>query len=103
MASAYKDEDVVYIVKAYKENPTDETVDTLAAALGKSRKSIIGKLSREGVYVKKSYRNKRGEPPITKVELVQQICDRLGVPNLEGLEKAPKNVLLKLVKTIPAP
>ena len=55
----------------YSANPTRETVEELADELGKSIKSVIGKLSREGVYQKTEYLTKTGEKPITKKELVE--------------------------------
>ena len=84
-----------------------DTVRELADELGKSTKSIIGKLSREGVYKRSVYVSKTGEAPITKVELVSRIAYALELPDdkLEGLEKAPKQVLftLCLLYTSPSP
>jgi hypothetical protein len=74
------------------------TVENLAEELGKSPKSIIGKLSREGVYERAIYKNKSGNLPVTKVELVSNIATNLGIEmeHLEGLEKAPKATLKAL-------
>ena len=68
----------------------------------KSIKSIIGKLSREGVYRREIYKTKSGETPVTKVEIVSNIAEALGleVDNLLGLDKAPKNTLKTLEKGI---
>ena len=46
----YNEEQTKHIVEAYQSNPNRETVEALAKELSKSIKSIIGKLSREGVY-----------------------------------------------------
>ncbi len=83
------------LVEKYLEKPCTETVENLAEMLGRSKKSIIGKLSREGVYRRESYRTKAGEIPTTKVEIVSGIADNLGMSfeDLEGLEKSPKDVL----------
>ena len=54
MAANYTDEQVEYMVKKYTAQPNRDTVDELALKLNKSIKSIIGKLSREGVYQKLS-------------------------------------------------
>ena len=54
MAINYSIEDTQYIIDQYKNDPNRETVDRLAQELEKSAKSIIGKLSREGVYQKTS-------------------------------------------------
>ena len=91
----YTSDQTKYIVAWYQESPTMTTVENLAEELGKSTKSIIGKLSREGVYQRATYKNKTGELPVTKVELVNNIAENLGieVENLLGLEKAPKATL----------
>ena len=99
MAVNYSDEQVKHMVEQYSTKPTRETVENLAEELGKSVKSVIGKLSREGVYKKTEYTTKTGEKPITKLELVQDLETLLELENnaLAGLEKAPKTVL-KILK-----
>ena len=94
----YTDEITEYMVEHYKSCPTMETVEYLAEKLGKTVKSIIGKLSREGVYKRAVYTSKSGEAPITKVELVNNIAENLGieVENLLGLDKSPKSALKEL-------
>ena len=94
----YSEETTKYMVEKYKASPERETVEDLAKELSKSIKSIIGKLSREGVYRREIYKTKTGELPITKVEIVSHIADGLGieVESLSGLEKAPKATLTKL-------
>ena len=96
---SYTREQTEKIIRIYENNPTRETVEELAEKYEKSVKSIIWKLSREGVYRREVYRSKTGELPVTKVEIVSNICDYLGleVEHMEGLEKAPKAVLQKLV------
>lgn len=86
------------IVEAYLENPCRETVDRLAVEHDKSPKSIIGKLSREGVYRRQVYTTKRGEPPITKLELVAEIAYALEFEpdEIAELAKTSKLVLHKL-------
>ena len=94
----YTEEVTEYIIEQYKSSPTMETVQYLADELGKTTKSIIGKLSREGVYKRAVYKSKSGELPITKVELVNNIAENLGieVESLAGLEKSPKSALKTL-------
>ena len=94
----YTREQTDYIVGVYESEPTMETVNELAEELDKSPKSIIGKLSREGVYKRNVYVSKSGCAPVTKVELVTTIAYALGLEpdRLEGLEKAQKQVLLLL-------
>jgi len=94
----YTDTETEYMIVRYVKNPTVETVEELAEELKKSKKSIIGKLSREGVYLRAIYKSKSGQEPITKVEMVSNIADNLGieVEDLSGLEKSPKAALKAL-------
>jgi len=98
MAKNYTEEETVRIINAYKESPSRETVDELAEELGKTVKSVIGKLSREKVYVKVAYKTKRGERPETKLQMTEHIAGMLqGDANrLETLTKASKQELLYL-------
>jgi len=95
MAVNYTESQVQMMIEAYTSSPTRETVENLAEELDKSVKSIIGKLSREGVYQKTEYTTKTGEKPVTKLEIVQELEELLELPTtaLAGLEKAPKSVL----------
>ena len=56
----YNEEQTRYIVAWYEQSPTTTTVENLAEELGKSTKSIIGKLSREGVYQRATYKTRLG-------------------------------------------
>jgi hypothetical protein len=102
MAANYSDADVEKMVMAYAKQPNRETVDKLAEDLDKSVKSIIGKLSREGVYQKQVYKTKTGEVPVTKEQLILGLADLFEVDSskLMGLEKAPKQVIKYLHDTI---
>ena len=100
----YTDSQTTYLVEAYTANPTRETVDALAKEMGKTVKSIIGKLSREKVYIKREYETKTGDKPITKTEIAQQIADLLEVPGarIAGIVKASKADLNNLKEAIDA-
>ena len=102
MAANYTDQQVEHMIEAYQAQPNRETVDKLAEELDKSVKSIIGKLSREGVYQKQVYKTKTGEIPITKDELISGLADLFEVESskLMWLEKAPKQVIKFLHDTI---
>ena len=102
MTVNYTKEQVEYMIDKYNESPTRETVETLSEELGKSTKSIIGKLSREGVYQKAVYVSKTGELPVTKKELVVKLADAVDgdLEELEGLEKAPKKELKYLLSLV---
>lgn len=102
MAVNYTPEMVDLMKSRYSANPTRETVEELATELNKSIKSVIGKLSREGVYEKTEYLTKTGEKPVTKRELVEKVSEILGVDYqaLAGLEKSPKSSLKLLEETL---
>ena len=73
------------------------TVETIAAQLGKTTRSVVAKLSREGVYVAKS--KTTGVARVRKADLVDQLATACGVaPEVfESLEKANHDVLEALV------
>tara|TARA_A100001388_G_C28538853_1_gene389213 strand:+ start:120 stop:446 length:327 start_codon:yes stop_codon:yes gene_type:complete len=95
MSVNYTPEQVDLMKEEYTKNPSRETVENLAETLDKSIKSIIGKLSREGVYRKTVYKTKTGEDPETKKEIVESIADTLDIDYepVAGLEKSPKAAL----------
>ena len=99
MSVNYTPEQVDLMKEQYTKNPSRETVENLAETLDKSIKSIIGKLSREGVYRKTVYKTKTGEDPETKKEIVESIADTLDIEYepVAGLEKSPK-AALKLLR-----
>ena len=73
------------------------TVEALAEALGKTTKSVVAKLSREGVYKAKT--KATGQHRVRKAELVDKLAQACGVaPEMfETLEKANHDVLEALV------
>jgi hypothetical protein len=91
----YTPEATAAIVAAYMLAPTKETVAELAAEFGKTTRSIVAKLSREGVYKKAEYVAKNGAKPETKEAKVEKIAKALGVAaeKLGGLEAATKVAL----------
>ena len=98
MAANYTDAQVELMVQAYTNDPTREMAKTLAEEHEKSIKSIIGKLSREGVYQKAIYKTKTGEIPITKEQLIKSIALLLEIDSskIMGFEKAPKQDIIYL-------
>ena len=98
-AKNYTDEMVAQMTAAYTENPTRETVDELAETFGKTTRSIIAKLSREGVYKAQPRTTKTGEPVIAKAELVSQIEAHFDI-EMPTLVKAGKQDLQRLVDAI---
>lgn len=100
--SVYTEEEAAYLVDQYNRAPSRETVKRLAEEMKKTEKSVIGKLSREGVYQREGYKTKAGLDPVTKVELVSDIAEKLGldVEKLLGLEKSPKPALQALLNSL---
>ena len=86
----YTPEQTAQLVQAYTEG---QSVENLAMQLGRSTRSIVAKLSREGVYKAKSKTS--GVARVKKADLVDEIANRCGVaPEIfESLEKANHEVL----------
>lgn len=100
--TAYTVEQTIELVEAYKVNPNQETVSHFAEKFGKTVKSVIAKLSREGVYQKKEYVSKTGTKPVKKDELATQLMDlfNLSESEAESLAKANKTALLKILAKV---
>ena len=100
--TAYTQEQTVELVAAYGENPTSETVAMYAEKFGKTVKSVIAKLSREGVYKKKEYVGKTGEKPVKKEELATEFMDLFGLSDAEAdsIAKANKTALKKILDKV---
>lgn len=90
----YTAEQTVELVAGYQAG---ETVEVLAARLGKTVRSVVAKLSREGVYQAKT--RATGQARVKKADLVDQLAHKCGVaPEVfESLEKANHDVLEALV------
>ena len=95
----YTPEQVNALVSAYVANPSAETVQQFAEAFGKSVRSIVAKLSREGVYQKKVYVSKTGETPVRKDETAEKIGILVGLSEgeVDSLTKANKTALAKIL------
>jgi hypothetical protein len=87
------------MIAQYSANPTRDTVDMLAEELGKNARSVIAKLSREGVYKAQPRVTKSGEPVVRKAELLASIESTLG-KEFPSLVKASKADLQRLIDTI---
>lgn len=82
----------------YVANPSKDTVAAIAAALGKTARSVVAKLSKEGVYVAKAYVSKTGEKPVKKDAHADAIGAvlKLTEAETESLTKANKTALVKI-------
>ena len=98
----YTDEMVSAMVKQYEAEPTLDTVATLAQEFGKTTRSIIAKLSREGVYKAQPRTTKTGGPVVRKDELVAEIATMLGIDDstIATVSKATKADLKNLVQRL---
>ena len=94
----YTAEQTAELKAAYVAEPTAETVAAFAEKFGKTVKSVVAKLSREGVYVKKEYKTKTGEKPVKKDAHADAIGAvlRLSEGEIESLTKANKSALVKI-------
>nr|NDG08408.1 hypothetical protein [Oxalobacteraceae bacterium] len=70
-------------------------VEQIAQAMGKTVRSIVAKLSREKVYVAKTYVSKTGEKPVKKDVTADAIGAilRLSENDIDSLTKANKSAL----------
>jgi len=103
----YTPEMVARLHEVYQPEATEaerkEQVSALAEEFGKNAASVRAKLVRESLYVKNEYKAKTGAKVATKETIVSDIARTLGVDadaQLSGLEKATKNCLLFLAKTL---
>lgn len=91
----YTSEQTAKIIADYAAGAT---VETMAADLGKSVRSLVAKLSREGVYKKKEYKTKTGETVVKKDAHADAIGAvlKLTEAEIESLTKANKTALVKI-------
>ena len=91
----YTAEQTIALVSAYQQG---EPVAMLAEKFGKTARSIIAKLSREGVYKKKEYVSKTGEKPVKKDATADAIGAIVGLSEgeIDSLTKANKTALKKI-------
>lgn len=95
----YTAEQTAAIVEAYAAG---KTVEMIAEMVGKSTRSIVAKLSREGVYKKKEYVTKTGEKAVKKDAHADAIGAILKLPenDIESLTKANKSALRAIFEAL---
>ena len=95
----YTAEQTAAMIAAYVAAPTAVTVESLALQFGKTVKSVVAKLSREKVYVAKTYVSKTGEAPVKKDSLADKLAEIVGLTEAEAdsLTKANKTALAKII------
>ena len=79
------------------------SIEAIAAAVGKSTRSVIAKLAQLGLYQAKS-REKATSATKTKAELIHDISKALNIPfeDIQTLEAAQKGALQTLVAALSA-
>jgi hypothetical protein len=91
----YTPEQTLKIIADYQAGVT---VESIAETMGKTVRSVVAKLSREGVYQKKTYTTKSGKP----VQKKDQTADAIGAilrlteSETESLTKCNKTALQKI-------
>lgn len=100
----YTPEQTAQLIAAYVASPTADTVAMLAEKFGKTVRSVVAKLSREKVYVAKTYVSKTGAPVVKKDETADQIGALLNLTEADvtSLAKANKTALLKVLEAAQA-
>jgi transposase-like protein len=95
----YTPEQTAQVVQDYLAGVS---VESIAEALGKSTRSIVAKLSREGVYKKKEYVTKTGEPVQKKDQTADAIGAilRLSEADTDSLAKANKRALKAIFEAL---
>ena len=98
----YTPEQSAELVAAYLADASEKTVATFAEKFGKTTRSIIAKLSREGVYKKKEYQTKTGEAVQKKNALADAIGAILKMtePEITSMEKVNKTALQKIFSAL---
>ncbi len=76
--------------------------EEIAKLLEVPERSVIAKLSSLGIYKKKTYLNKQGNPPRKKEDYIASLAELLDVNQdiLDSLEKVNKSVLILLEKAL---
>ena len=95
----YTPEQTAKIVADYAAGVTTEAI---AAELGKSVRSVVAKLSREGVYKKKEYKTKTGVAVVKKdahADAIGAIL-KLSENEIDSLTKANKTALEKIFSAL---
>ena len=95
----YTDRQTEDLLNAYNQSPTKETVEEFAEELGKSTRSIIAKLVREGVYQTPKRVTKAGEPIVRKADIVAEMQAAIG-KEFPTLVKVSKQDLVQLAAFI---
>ena len=94
----YTPEQTASMLAAYLADKSEATVADIALSMGKTVRSVVAKLSREKVYVAKTYSTKTGEKAVKKDETADAIGAvlKMSESEIESLTKANKTALVKI-------
>ena len=95
----YTPEQTAQMVSDYSNGTT---VEAIAETLGKTVRSVVAKLSREGVYKAKTYVSKTGAPVVKKdahADAIGAIL-KMSENEIESLTKANKTALEKIFSAL---
>lgn len=98
----YSPEQTAKMVADYSADKSKARVEKIAAEFGKTVRSVVAKLSKEGVYEAKAYVSKTGEKPVKKDAHADAIGAvlRLTEAETESLTKANKTALVKIFNAL---
>lgn len=93
----YTPEQTQSIVELYTSGAT---VEAIAEQFGKTTRSIVAKLSREGVYKKSEKAAQGGTKAPKKSEMVEEMANILGVDytEIQSIEKGSKEAVEEIYK-----
>lgn len=93
----YTPEVTATVIEGYKAG---KSVEVLASEVGKTVRSVIAKLAKEGLY--KAAEKTAGKREMLKAEMVSEISKEIGVAEevLESLEKATGPALMAVLKAL---
>ena len=96
----YTPEQTKELVEAYKADRSQATIEALATKMGKTVRSVIAKLSKEGVYESKA--KEAAKRSMLKSEMVSEIAKLLNKNEevLESLEKATGPALMAVLEQL---
>jgi len=101
----YTEQQVESMVRTYNKNPTKLTVESLADTMGKTVRSIVAKLSNEGVYKKVATKKVSTATTMAKKSYVNVIKIMMNarhdqLNSLENVSKKDLEIMLDLLKQL---
>lgn len=98
--TSYTPEQSFRVCNLYKQFPEDKTIKALAMEMGKTEKSIVAKLVREGLYKAQPYVTKKGEKPVAKSVHAEKLAALVGLTeptDIKALARVNKGALAKII------